>query len=521
MAFITPEDRAYMSPSSSPGGSPTASSFVDSSPLASPSLQPLDLGRPATPLGITHPFSGSTHATTHPSNELRYSNSSYTPATWSYRSDILSSADHPKVFENLFNEEEEGFSASSYDPEPPDEATLWEEKVTRAVDMGEAEFTWKDAGLTFIPPSIVELNSLGVISESAQRPFKRVQTAPPAVFSSSHRPFFSQRIPPSRTRSQGFMIFLANNEIKTLPPEFFKLSNLTVLSLRNNNLDYLPPEIVQLQALKDLDVVNNNLRFLPAEMTTMTLTNLNVHTNPWYPDPANTSGPRDATKIVDSTTRVHFCVPPLREMVLRYLLTPAANQQRPLAPSPPTSPTTTIMVTAHGRQPTMLEDHFQLPLQEGTLTPTDAALIGRLAPAAVSAPRRHAFSRATTSGPGAGLFSPTTAALPSKSERECPTHCSLTGLAAMTQQQQEQKSCSGRCPSPRHNYATPAVVVGQPWPWPRLGPPFIMPAEERYTWVTELASVRVGESTGGVPILWRGCGRGCLSTTVLMMLVVS
>jgi hypothetical protein len=37
-----------------------------------------------------------------------------------------------------------------------------------------------------------------------------------------------------------------------------------------------------------------------------------------------------------------------------------------------------------------------------------------------------------------------------------------------------------------------------------------MPAEERYTWVTELAGVRVGESTGGVPILWRGCGRGCL-----------
>jgi hypothetical protein len=90
----------------------------------------------------------------------------------------------------------------------------------------------RDAGLTFIPPSIVELNSLGVISESTQRPFKRVQTAPPAVFSSSHRSFFSQRVPPARTRSQGFMIFLANNEIKTLPPEFFKLSNLTVLSLR-------------------------------------------------------------------------------------------------------------------------------------------------------------------------------------------------------------------------------------------------------------------------------------------------
>jgi hypothetical protein len=55
----------------------------------------------------------------------------------------LSSADHPKVFESLFNEEEEGFSTSSYDPEPLDEATLWEERITRAVDTGEAEFTWK------------------------------------------------------------------------------------------------------------------------------------------------------------------------------------------------------------------------------------------------------------------------------------------------------------------------------------------------------------------------------------------
>jgi hypothetical protein len=151
MAFITPEDRAYMSPSSSPGGSPTASSFVDSSPLSSPSLQPLDLGRPATPLGISHPFSGSTHATAHPSNELRYPNSSYTPATWSYRPGISSSADHPKVFESLFNEEEEGFSTSSYDPEPPDEATLWEEKITRAVDMGEAEFTWKYVSIVSLP----------------------------------------------------------------------------------------------------------------------------------------------------------------------------------------------------------------------------------------------------------------------------------------------------------------------------------------------------------------------------------
>lgn len=280
---------------------------------------------------------------------------------------------------------------------------------------------------------------------------------------------------------------------------------LILLRVGNNSLDYLPPEIAQLQALKDLDVVNNNLRFLPAEMMTMTLTNLNVHTNPWYPDPTNTTTPQNASETVDGATRVHFRVPPLREVVLRYLLTPAANQQRLLAPSPPTSPIT--MTTAHVRQPTTLEDRFQLPLQEGALTPADTALLALLAPAAVSAPRRHAFSRATTSGPSAGLFSTSPPTLLSKPEGEYSTH---RGLAAATQED-EQRSCSGRCPSPRHNHGTPLAVVAQPWPWPRLGPPFVMPAEERYTWVTELAGVRVGETTGGVPILWRGCGRGCLS----------
>ncbi|KAI9507660.1 hypothetical protein F5148DRAFT_1203208 [Russula earlei] len=499
MAFISPEDRAYMSPSSSPGGSPSASSFVDSSPLASPSSLPLDLDRPPTPLGITHPFAGSTHAISHPSNELRYSNPSYAPATWAYRPDFTSSADHAKVLESLFDEEE-GYSTSSFDPEPPDEATLWEEKITRAVDTGDAEFTWKDAGLTFVPPSIVELNSLGVIAQFALRPFKRVQTAPPAVFSSTHRSFFAPRAVPARTRSQGLMIFLANNEIRALPPEFFKLSNLTVLSLRNNTLDYLPPEIAQLEALKDLDVVNNNLHFLPAEMTNMTLTNLNVHTNPWYPDPAKMT-----PQAVDGTMLVHFRVPPLREVVLRYLLTPSAGQQHLPAPTQPTLTMTTVST----RQPTMLEDCFQLPLQEGTLTPADAALIAHLAPSAVSAPPRHAFSRATTSGPSEGLFS---SSRMSKSERQqCSTRrregADGATTATATHEEQHQQKSSGRCPSPRHCYAAPGA---SPWPWARLGPPFVLPAEERYTWVSELAGVRVGESTGGVPILWRGCGRGCL-----------
>src|SRR6266404_916402 len=97
----------------------------------------------------------------------------------------------------------------------------------------------RGADLTFVPPSILELNSLGVVAEPTQRSFKRVQTAPPAVFSSPHRSFFAHTAAPSRTRCQGLMVFLANNEIKALPLEFFRLSNLTVLSLRACSLALL------------------------------------------------------------------------------------------------------------------------------------------------------------------------------------------------------------------------------------------------------------------------------------------
>jgi len=300
----------------------------------------------------------------------------------------------------------------------------------------------------------------------------------------------------------------------------------------NNSLEFLPPEIALLQALKDLDVVNNNLRFLPAEMTTMTLTNLNVHTNPWYPDPAHTTLlPQDAP---DGTTRVHFRVPPLREVVLRYLLTPSANQQGLLAPTAAATTTTapaaatssTTVVACVRQSTTTLEESFQLPLQEGALTPSDAALLARLAPAAVSAPRRHAFSRATTSGPGAALFSPSpTTTLTTKPTRrgdavgDAAADANATMREEERQPPHEQKS-SGRCPSPQHCGAVAAAAVaGQvagpsSWPWARLGPPFVLPAEERYTWVSELAGVRVGETTGGVPLLWRGCGPGCLDFLV-------
>jgi len=284
----------------------------------------------------------------------------------------------------------------------------------------------------------------------------------------------------------------------------------------NNNLEDLPPGITQLQALKVLDVVNNDLLFLSAEVTTMTLTNLNVHTNPWHLDPANTAPQGDGPRAVDCSTRVHFCVPPLREVVLRYLLEPSANQRRLPAPSHPSSTTTTTSIAsasvsaARQSTTTTLEDCFQLPLQEGALTPTDAA---RLVPSAVSAPRRHAFSRATTSGPKRGpvlLLLPLNQVGTGIREHDSSWRWGWGLRRRGRVQHQRRPRRKGRNGSRR------ALVVVRPCgTWRCLGHgrgrasarPLSCPRRSGTRgWACWQACTRWRDD--GVPLLWRGCGSG-------------
>lgn len=64
-------------------------------------------------------------------------------------------------------------------------------------------------------------------------------------------------------------IDLPGKEIASLPPELFKLTNLTYLDLSNNNLTELPAEIGKLKKLERLDLSNNHLSTLPAEIGTL------------------------------------------------------------------------------------------------------------------------------------------------------------------------------------------------------------------------------------------------------------
>jgi small GTP-binding protein len=74
---------------------------------------------------------------------------------------------------------------------------------------------------------------------------------------------------------------LSISELKRLPAEIGKLTNLTTLDLSSNQLRSLPAEIGKLTNLTTLDLSNNQLRSLPAEIVELkNLTTLVLYENP-------------------------------------------------------------------------------------------------------------------------------------------------------------------------------------------------------------------------------------------------
>lgn len=82
-------------------------------------------------------------------------------------------------------------------------------------------------------------------------------------------------------------IFLASNDLTTLPAELFNLDSLTVLSLRANRIYELPPGIGKLRKLQELNLSQNGLQYLPFEILDLfsedhRLQSFTIHPNPFY-----------------------------------------------------------------------------------------------------------------------------------------------------------------------------------------------------------------------------------------------
>lgn len=71
---------------------------------------------------------------------------------------------------------------------------------------------------------------------------------------------------PFEHREPSIKLFIANNELTTVPGALFGLEHLTSLSLRANRLEELPDSIGNLKNLKELNVSQNRLKYLPSSL---------------------------------------------------------------------------------------------------------------------------------------------------------------------------------------------------------------------------------------------------------------
>ncbi|KAH9926331.1 uncharacterized protein BXZ73DRAFT_49550 [Epithele typhae] len=282
-------------------------------------------------------------------------------------------------------------------------------------------------------------------------------------------------------------LFLAHNTISLLPPELFRVTSLTVLSLRSNCLTSIPPQIACLVALQDLNLAQNKLHWLPGEMLTMHLKTLVISGNPWIEPPPPPSGHPVGWKPTTPTASL-FGFPSLTELCLRALV----------AHPKPSPPVVTTDAASQAPALTFLESSYDLPLTTDLIiNPSILSVLRVCVPAAVARPaehltrtkRRREDSHSSISDDVFGTLSASSSA-----RLEDTPSCS------------EDTTGSGVCPSPRHR-------DGDLWLDGRE-PVFVHPSEERFTWEDMVAGVSVGGEGvvgAGVPLRWRGCSRGCLA----------
>ncbi|KAG8894667.1 hypothetical protein FRB99_001067, partial [Tulasnella sp. 403] len=347
---------------------------------------------------------------------------------------------------------------------------LWDDALDSLFTDGAGVIDLQNEGIKHIPSTIIDASNLVVLPKSrsstpqiSRRSFDRSTSAPAAFFSSPKRVMTRTKTIALGTETvtagdrdwtpeygqlkpPELHILLASNHITVLPPELFALKGLTMLSLRSNQLSRIPAAIALLTNLEELNLSNNDLEYLPSEMVLLGLKKLWLNANPLREPPAPALGNRQLSELKANFEGVR----PLQELALSVLLSPTEATSSSSYP-PPTSRT-------------KLEDLYDPPLLADAIP---ANLYSKLNPS----------------------LSPQYRSVGRKSSKAYPEANDAALMAKFN-----------KCPSPHHQYDPPGCVAT-----------FVDPAEERLEWVQNLAKDVVSDLHGGrVPILWRGCGRGCL-----------
>lgn len=320
---------------------------------------------------------------------------------------------------------------------------------------------YSNLGLKTIPASVADLAGFFNTTESSEqsllsgRNLSRVKTEP--AFESRVRSFGrTKSIIDSGKERHMLQLYLFGNSIHELPPELFKLENLTVLSLRGNQLTYIPPEICRLVNLKELNISQNRLSYIPSEMRDMKLSKLQLNPNPFLSEPSFSRVPSASRDILFQRRSMTCISSQYREA--------AMNPSRVITVSPLTTflpgvpPLTEIcyrklLCSPEGdNSRTVLGEYYGVPLSDVWNVPENIReVLAEKVPGIFKShgvlpePRKH--SRRPSQG-------------------------------------------SGGCANPEHKDRF-----------------FVRHAAERFTWERRIAGVDVG---GAVPLRWRGCIETCL-----------
>ncbi|KAG2082532.1 hypothetical protein BD769DRAFT_1544073 [Suillus cothurnatus] len=432
------ESNSSSSRDSSPSSSPLLAP-LDSSPPSSPQHEPYILDSPPTRLGFSHPFAASAKANKRPPQREKKADTppgtppAFTPMPLSRSS----------VYSRSLGEKDYSHDETS---------TIMDDALRKPFDTGNGHIDLSNLSLKTIPASVADLAQ----SLFSRRSMSRIKTEP--AFESRVRSFErTKSIIDSGKERHMLQLYLFGNSIRDLPPELFKLENLTVLSLRGNQLTYIPPEICRLINLRELNISQNRLPYIPSEMRDMTLSKLQLNPNPFLAEPSFSRVPSASRDILSQRRSMTRIFSQYRKSV--------ANSSRAITVSPLTTflpgvpPLTEICYRKllcslkDDNSRTVLNEYYEVPLSDVWNIPENVREV------------------LTENVPG--VFKP-------------------KGIHPKPRNHGRRPSQgSGGCANPEHK-----------------GRFFVRHAVERFTWERHIADVDVG---GAVPLRWRGCIETCLA----------
>ena len=311
---------------------------------------------------------------------------------------------------------------------------------------------------------------------------RSLTTLPDVLANLSH--FVSLDLKTGKSFPTPIRLYLAQNYLTSasLTPALFSIKNLEHLSLRGNYIEQLPTSISKLKSLKYLQLFNNKVEYLPAEILELSLTELQVGSNPLRKYSDAVAAPTEAVKEAEQqegdtltpsavmrrhlAPRKHrFTVPSLVELCTRKLLEPvtaplSSSKSRTFSPSGPSAP-------AVRRNFHLVKDSFISPRTD--ILPPPPHLLKPFLP--LLHPLPHHLR---------ALLSPVSV------PRNARQRDALPPLPLAPAEISECTVCKMAC---------------------------VEFAEERLEWRAEIAGVRMcseEDQEGWVPVLWRGCSKNCL-----------